>query len=49
MKGPNIFSGYYKRKDLTEAAFEDGGWFSSGDVGVAYPNTSVAIIGRVKE
>lgn len=48
MKGPNVFKGYFKREDLTKAAFDDG-WFSSGDVGMIYPNGSLAIIGRVKE
>jgi long-chain acyl-CoA synthetase len=49
MKGPNVFSGYFKREDLTKAAFEEDRWFSSGDVGMFYPNASLAIIGRVKE
>lgn len=27
MKGPSIFSGYYKRPDKTEEAFDAEGWF----------------------
>jgi malonyl-CoA/methylmalonyl-CoA synthetase len=31
IKGPNVFSGYWKREDATRAAFSDG-WFKTGDV-----------------
>ena len=48
MKGPAVFSGDYKRKDKTEDAFDDEGWFKTGDVVVAYPNGSVKIIDRSK-
>mmetsp|Transcript_25136 Transcript_25136/g.17801 ORF Transcript_25136/g.17801 Transcript_25136/m.17801 type:complete len:190 (+) Transcript_25136:1089-1658(+) len=47
LKGPGIFSGYYKRPDVTAECFE-GGWFRTGDVGVIFPNGSVKIIDRAK-
>mmetsp|Transcript_24119 Transcript_24119/g.32340 ORF Transcript_24119/g.32340 Transcript_24119/m.32340 type:complete len:123 (+) Transcript_24119:1536-1904(+) len=47
MKGPSIFSGYYKRNDITNDSFEDG-WFKTGDVGMIYPNGSIRIIDRSK-
>ena len=48
MKGPPVFSGYYKRPDKTAEAFDEEGWFRSGDVGVIYPNGSIRIIDRSK-
>lgn len=48
MKGPMITNGYYKRPDLTAEAFDQEGFFSSGDVGLVYPNGTVKIIDRIK-
>ena len=48
LKGPSIFSGYYKRDDKTREAFDSGGWFLTGDVGLIYPNGSIRIIDRSK-
>ena len=48
MTGPSIFSGYYKRQDKTEEAFDAEGWFLTGDVGLVFPNGSIKIIDRSK-
>lgn len=48
MKGANVFKGYYKREDKTAEAFDQDGWFRSGDVGLVYPNGTVKIIDRSK-
>ena len=48
LSGPTIFGGYYKRPDKTAEAFDDEGWFMSGDVGVILPNGSIKIIDRSK-
>ena len=48
MKGPGIFSGYYKREDKTAECFDADGWFMTGDVAQVYPNGSIKIIDRSK-
>lgn len=48
MMGPSIFSGYYKRPDKTAEAFDEEGWFMTGDVVQVYPNGSIKIIDRSK-
>lgn len=48
IKGPAVFSGYYKRPDKTAEAFDEEGWFLTGDVGSVGPNGAVSIIDRCK-
>jgi len=48
MKGPTVFSGYYKRPDKTKEAFDEQGWFRTGDVALIYPNGTARIIDRAK-
>lgn len=48
MKGPTVFSGYYKRPDKTAEAFDPQGWFKTGDVALIYPNGTAKIIDRSK-
>ncbi|CAH9117064.1 unnamed protein product [Cuscuta europaea] len=47
VKGDTLFSGYYKREDLTKEAIVDG-WFHTGDVGEWQSNGSLKIIDRKK-
>nr|BAX25027.1 putative ACS1 [Oryza officinalis] len=47
VKGSVLFSGYYKREDLTQEVMTDG-WFHTGDVGEWQPNGSLKIIDRKK-
>uniref|UniRef100_A0A0E0DX88 AMP-dependent synthetase/ligase domain-containing protein n=1 Tax=Oryza meridionalis TaxID=40149 RepID=A0A0E0DX88_9ORYZ len=47
VKGSVLFSGYYKREDLTQEVMIDG-WFHTGDVGEWQPNGSLKIIDRKK-
>ena len=46
-RGKTVFSGYYKRDDLTKEAFIDG-WFHTGDIRELQPNDSLKIIDRKK-
>lgn len=48
MKGTAVTSGYYKREDKTKEAFDEDGWFLTGDVCQVFPNGSVKIIDRSK-
>ena len=53
VRGPNVTSGYFKRPDLTKAAFDDEGYYKIGDAGrFANPNDPVEGIefdGRIAE
>ncbi|KAI4326825.1 hypothetical protein L6164_019355 [Bauhinia variegata] len=47
IKGKTLFSGYYKREDLTKEVLIDG-WFHTGDIGEWQPDGSMKIIDRKK-
>lgn len=48
-KGANITSGYLNREDATNEAFDDEGWFHTGDLGSQDSEGFVKITGRKKE
>jgi len=53
VKGPNVTPGYFARPDLTAAAFDDEGFYQSGDA-VAFadprnPNAGLVFRGRIAE
>ena len=48
LKGYNITKGYYKNPTLTKAAFDDEGFFMTGDIAVILPNYAVKIVDRKK-
>jgi malonyl-CoA/methylmalonyl-CoA synthetase len=45
LRGPNIFAGYWRRPDATEAAFRDG-YFKTGDLAFREPDGYYTLCGR---
>jgi malonyl-CoA/methylmalonyl-CoA synthetase len=48
LRGPNVFTGYWRNDDATAASFVDG-WFRTGDVGRVDGDGYISIVGRTKE
>jgi fatty-acyl-CoA synthase len=48
-RGRSVFSGYYNDPEKTEAAFWEGGWFRTGDLGVLDAEGRVTFRGRLKD
>jgi len=49
VRGENLFSGYYKQPELTEASFDSDGFFYTGDLGKIDENGRLIVVGRKKE
>jgi feruloyl-CoA synthase len=53
VRGPNVTPGYWRRGDLTAAAFDEDGWYRTGDAGVLVdpqqPARGLAFDGRIAE
>ena len=48
-RGPGVTSGYYKKPAETEAAFDEEGWFRTGDIGRIDERGYLTLAGRLKE
>jgi malonyl-CoA/methylmalonyl-CoA synthetase len=54
LRGPNVFSGYWRRPEETAAAFtelegEGDGWFRTGDIGEFDPDGYLRLVGRARD
>lgn len=49
LKGPGLFSGYWRRPEETARAFTAGGWFRTGDVAVADEDGFHWLVDRTKD
>lgn len=49
LRGPNVFSGYWRQPEARLDAFTEDGWFKSGDLGDIDEEGYVRIVGRSKE
>jgi long-chain acyl-CoA synthetase len=48
VRGPNVFSGYYKDPAQSAEAFTPDGWYRTGDLGVIDERGRVSVRGRLK-
>jgi long-chain acyl-CoA synthetase len=48
-KGPNVMIGYYNDPELTKAAFDEEGWFRTGDIGYLADGKFLMVTDRKKE
>ncbi len=49
VKGPGVFTGYYKNPEENETAFTRDGFFRSGDLAVIDDKGDIALCGRLKD
>lgn len=48
VKGPGVFTGYYRNPEATKAVFTEDGWFRTGDMGLVDKDRNVFLVGRCK-
>lgn len=48
-RGPNMFVGYLKAREITDGVLDDDGWFHSGDLCIMDEHRNIKIVGRKKD
>lgn len=49
LRGPNVSSGYWNKPEATKRAFDDDGWFHTGDIVKQRPDGYLEFVERAKE
>ena len=49
VRGPNVFSGYWRRPDKTAEEHTADGWFRTGDIGTFDADGYLTLVGRAKD
>jgi malonyl-CoA/methylmalonyl-CoA synthetase len=49
VRGPNVFSGYWRMPEKTREEFTEDGWFKTGDLGQFDADGYLSIVGRSKD
>ena len=49
VRGPNVFTGYWRMPEKTAEEFRADGWFKTGDLGVVDDEGRFSIVGREKD
>ncbi|MDY6862322.1 MAG: AMP-binding protein [Thermodesulfobacteriota bacterium] len=49
VKSPSLFAGYYKDPGRTKQAFDEEGWYHTGDLGILREDGNLCIAGRKKD